>query len=389
MAKIKEQILIGVDIGSTWIRGVVTRQMSNERYKEVIATYKLPLEGVDKGNVTDPILVAETFRELIHTLEKGGGENPDGIVVSLGGSHIHSTHSNGHTLISRGDGSVSDIDIEKALKDAEKSVFDVKNKMILHTIPLRFKLDGQEVSGNIMGLHGHKLEVKALFITYPKQYFATLQNALEKTNLEISDVIAGPIAESVCLLSRKQKMAGTAVINIGSDTTSLLVYENNLPLVVSVLPVGGNDITKDIALGLKISLEEAEDIKCGNTTLMYSKRRVDEIIEARIEDICEKINRELDRIHRRELLPAGVVVLGDATLIPRIDYTMRYTMKLPIKIANNELVPISNGTLTDSSWARCYGLTFLAPEIKEHVILGAFFKRLTTTLKRFFVQFLP
>lgn len=371
------------------MRGVVTRHLSSTRYKEIIATYKLPLEGVDKGNVTDPSAVGEVIRELVATLEHSGGDRPDAILVSLGGSHIHSTHSNGHTLISRGDGSVSEIDIEKALKDAEKSVFDVKNKMILHTIPLRFKLDGQEVSGNILGLHGHKLEVKALFITYPKQYFATLQSALEKTNLDISDVIAGPIAESVCLLSKKQKMAGTAVINVGGDTTSLLVYENNLPLIVSVLPVGGNDITKDIALGLKISLEEAEDIKCGNTTLMYSKRRVDEIIEARVEDICEKINKELDRIHRRELLPAGLLVLGDSALLPRIDYMMRYTVKLPVKIANNELLPISNGTAPDVSWARAYGLTFLAPEIKESVVLGAFFKRITTTLKRFFVQFLP
>lgn len=389
MAKPTEHILIGIDIGSTFVRGVVTRHLSNSRYKEVIATYKLPLEGVDRGNITDPSAVAETVRELVSTLENNGGEDPDAILVSLGGSHTHSTHSNGHTLISRGDGSVSEIDIEKALKDAEKSVFDVKNKMILHTIPLRFKLDGQEVSGNILGLHGHKLEVKALFITYPKQYFATLKSALEKTNLDISDIIAGGIAESVCILSKKQKMAGTAVVNIGSDTTSVLVYENNLPLLVSVLSVGGNDITKDIALGLKISLEEAEDIKCGTTTLMYSKRRVDEIIEARIEDICEKINKELERIHRKELLPAGVLVLGDSSLIPRIDYMMRYTLKLPVKIVNNELVPISNGTVDDSSWARSYGLTFLAPEIKEHVVLVAFFKRITTTLKRFFVQFLP
>lgn len=389
MAKPREHILIGIDIGSTFIRGVVTRELSNMRIREVLSTYRLPTDGVDKGNITDIDTVADTITSLVSTLKRNGGDRPDAILIALGGSHIHSTYSNGHTLISRGDGTVSDIDIEKALKDAEKGVFDIKNKVILHTIPLRFKLDGQEVSGNILGLRGHKLEVKALFITYPKQYFATLSTTLEKTNLSITDIIAGPIAEGVPLLSKKQKMAGTAVINIGGDTTSILVYENNLPLLVSVLPVGGNDITKDIALGLKVSLDEAEDIKCGTTTLMYSKRRVDEIIEARIEDICEKINKELERINRKELLPAGMLVIGDSSLIPRIEYMMRYTVKLPVKVANNELLPISNGTLQDSSWARAYGLTLLSPEIKEHVVLTAFFVKLTTTLKRFFVQFLP
>lgn len=389
MAKQKETILIGIDIGSSWIRGVVTRHTNLSRYREVVATHKLPIEGVEKGNITDPSIVADVIKELLATLEAHGGSDPDGILISLGGSHVQSHHANGHTLISRGDGSVSEIDVEKALKEAEKSVFDIKNKTILHTIPLRFKLDGHEVSGNIIDLHGHKLEVKALFVTYPKQYFATLQTALQKASIEVVDIIAGPISESVGLLTKKQKLMGTGVINIGAETTSILVYENNVPLLVSVLPVGGNDITKDIALGLKISLEDAEDIKCGTTTMMFSKRRVDDIIEARIEDICQRVNKELEKIHRKELLPAGLLVLGDTTLIPRIDYALKYHMKLPIRIANTELLPISNGTLSDSAWARAYGLSLLAPEIEEHAVIILYLKRWITTCKRFFVQFLP
>lgn len=384
-----QHTLIGIDIGSSFARGVSVLLDSGSRYKEVLATHKLPIEGMDAGNVTDPSLVAETLQDLVALLEQKHDLRTDGLLISLGGSYIGSHHANGHTLISRGDGTVSDLDIENALKDAEKSVYDVKNKAILHTIPLRYKLDGQEVSGNILGLRGHKLEVKALFITYPKQFLTSLKDALSRAKIEVTDIIAGPIAESVPVLTKKQKIAGVALVHFGSETTSLVVYENNVPILVSVLPVGGNNVTKDIALGLKVSLEEAEDIKCGTATALFSKRRVDEIIEARIEDMCEKINKELERINRKELLPAGIVVLGDTSLLPRLDYMMRYVMKLPIKIINNELLPISNGTLHDPSLARAYGLCFLAPEIEEHVVLVKIARRFGTNTKRFFAQFLP
>ncbi len=372
-----------------WARGVSVRVDGESRFKEVLSTFKLPIEGLDGGNVTDTTLVSETLQELVSGLEKKDNLRADGLLVALGGSYIHSHHANGHTLISRGDGTVSDIDIENALKDAEKSVYDIKNKAILHTIPLRYKLDGHEVSGNILGLRGHKLETKALFITYPKQYLTSLKDALKKAHIEVTDIIAGPIAESVPVLTKKQKIAGVALVHIGAETTSLVVYENNVPILVSVLSVGGNNITKDIALGLKVSLEDAEDIKCGTAGALYSKRRVDEIVEARIEDLCDKINKELENINRKELLPAGIVVLGDTALLPRLDYMMRYVMKLPIKIINNELLSVSNGTLHDPSFARAYGLCFLAPEIEEHVLFTRIAKRFATNTKRFFTQFLP
>ena len=389
MAKRSEQILIGVDVGSAFIRAAAISHERNGRYREVLATSKLPSLGVDHGNVTEPEVVADIFRDVISHVERKIGGRADGILVSLGGSYLNSYHSNGSTLISRGDGTVSDIDIENALKEAEKGVSDIKNKTILHTIPLRFKLDGEEVHGNILGLRGHKLEVKVLFITYPTQYFKTFKDMLSESDIDVADIIAGPIAESVPLLTKKQKLAGIAVINIGAEATSILVYENNVPLLVSVIQSGGNDITKDLALGMKISLEEAEEIKCGTSTQNFSKRRMEEIIEARIEDLGEKINKELDRIHRRELLPGGILVLGETSLLPKIDSMMRFVLKLPVKVASNELSIISNGTLNDVSYARSYGLCFLAPQIEEHVVVAQYLRRITTTLKRFFVQFLP
>ncbi len=184
-------------------------------------------------------------------------------------------------------------------------------------------------------------------------------------------------------------MAGVALVNIGAGVTSILVYENNIPLLVSTIPVGGDDVTKDIALGLKITLEEAEDIKCGRVSVPHSKRRVEEIIEARLEDMCIKLNKELDRIHRRELLPAGVVVCGSSSLVSRLEYVFRSELKLPIKIASNELVRLTRDTLRDSGWARSYGLTFLAPNEDEKEVWKDVLTSFATRVKKFISQFLP
>jgi cell division protein FtsA len=218
---------------------------------------------------------------------------------------------------------------------------------------------------------------------------AVLKKALEKAEVNVTDIVAGPVAESIPLLTKKQKVAGVALINIGAGVTSILVYENNIPLLVSTIPVGGDDITKDIALGLKITLEDAEEIKCGRSSPSYSKRRIEEIIEARLEDLCVKINKELARIGRQELLPAGIVVCGSSSLVDRLEHVFRAELKLPIKVASNELVRLTNDKLRDSGWARCYGLTFLAPFDTENDVLKELLTSFMARVKKLVTQFLP
>lgn len=384
-----QALTIGIDIGSTNWRAVATTVHTNSRYPVVLSCVKINSEGINKGNVSDIAEVSNLIRSLVNKLEQEVGVRSNNILISIGGSHLSSSHSSGHAQVSRGDATVTDLDIEKATKDAEKGVKDIKNKKIIHTIPLKYRLDGQDVSGRIIGLRGNKLEIKVLFITYPNQYMETLTGAIEQSKIRITDIIAGPIAESIPLLSKKQKEAGVALINIGASTTSVLVYENNVPLLVSVIPVGGDDITKDIALGLKVSLEEAEDIKCDKSNMHNSKKRIEEIVEARIEDICEKINKELDRINRRELLPAGVVVTGSGSNITNVDNIMRYFLKLPITLPKTEMSKLTGDIVRDSSFARSYGVVFLISNHSDKEIIKNLVGRFITSIKRFLFQFLP
>jgi cell division protein FtsA len=382
-------MIVGIDIGSGSLRAIGAIRDENVRHPIVVATYKKAIDGIERGNIVNESEVTQAIMDAVDSLEEESGHDTLHTLISLGAIGLSSNHVNGQTQVSRGDASVTDLDIEKAISEAHKGVPDIRNKAVVHTIPMKYRLDGNEIHGNIIGVRGNKLEVKTLFITYPLQCMNVLKKSLDGAKIRVTDIVAGPIAESIPLLTKKQKVAGVALINIGAEVTSILVYENNIPLLVSTIPVGGNDMTKDIALGMKITLEDAEEIKCGRGTLPHSKRRLDEILEARLEDLCVKITKELTRIQRQELLPAGIVVCGSSSLVPRLEYVFRSELKLPIKIATNEIAKLTHDTLRDSGWARCYGLTFLAPNDTENDAFKELLTSLFIRVKKMISQFLP
>ncbi len=389
MARNTKDMIVGIDIGSGSLRAIGAIRDTDVRHPVVVATYKKTIDGIERGNIVNGEEVTHAIMDAIDALELESGHDTLHTLISLGAIGLSSHHVNGQAQVSRGDASVTDLDIENAISDAHKVVPDIRNKAVVHTIPMKYRLDGHDIPGGVIGVRGNKLEVKTLFITYPLQCMNILKKSLENAKIRVTDIVAGPVAESIPLLTKKQKVAGVALINIGAEVTSILVYENNIPLLVSTIGVGGNDITKDIALGMKITLEEAEEIKCGRSTLPHSKRRLEEIIEARLEDMCTKITKEFARISRQELLPAGIVVCGSSSLTPRLEYVFRSELKLPIKIASNELVKLTHDILRDSGWARCYGLTFLAPQDTENDAFKELLTSLFTRVKKFIVQFLP
>lgn len=382
-------MIVGIDIGSGSLRAIGAVHEEGSRYPVVVATYKKAIEGMSRGTIVDSKEVTQAIVDAVTSLEEDAELETLHALVSLGAAGLSSHHGSGYAQVSRGDASVTDLDVENAIKDGNRTVPDIRNKAIVHAIPMDYKLDGNKIQGDIIGVRGNKLEVKTLFVTYPLQCMSLLKKSLEDAGVRITDIVAGPVAESIPLLTKKQKVAGVALVNIGAGVTSILVYENNIPLLVSTIPVGGDDITKDIALGMKITLEEAEEIKCGRATAAYSKRRVEEIIEARLEDLCTKITKELHRISRSELLPAGIIVCGSSSLVPRLEFVFRNELRLPVKVTSNELVRLTKDMVRDSGWARCYGLTFLAPRDTEGDIFKEVLTSIFTRVKKMIAQFLP
>lgn len=389
MANSRKGMIVGIDIGSGNLRAVGAVRHENAKYPVVVASYKKSIEGIDRGNIIDEREVAKEITDAIISLEEESKMFATHTLVSLGALGLASCHTSGYAQVSRGDASITELDIENAIKDGHRLIPDIRNKSIIHSVPMDYKADGNKIQGAIVGVRGNKLEVKTLYVTHPLQCMNTLKKTLERADVRVTDIIAGPIAEALPLLTKKQKIAGVALVNIGQGVTSLLVYEKNVPLLVSTIPVGGDDITKDIALGMKVTLEEAEEIKCGRSINPYSKRRVEEIIEARLEDLCHKINKELARIMRSELLPAGVIVCGSSSLSPRLEFVFRNELRLPIKIVTNELSRATGDVLRDSGWARSYGLTFLAPNDGEKEAFKELLTSITNRVKKVVSRFLP
>lgn len=390
MSKAKSHLVIGVDIGSSTTKVcAVLHSEESTINPEIIEIQEVETEGIYKGNIVDEKELANTLHKVINQFRSNAFERKNHIVLSLNTSGISSGITNASIINSSINNEITTLDLDRLEKEAALSVSNIKNKRVIHTIPIKYKVDLSEVSGVPVGMFGKRIDGKFLFVFCPSLYIEKLEDILKGIKLNIEEVVIGPFAESIPLLNKRQRIAGTALINIGHSTTSVLVYENNNPILASVIGIGSNDITNDIALGLQVSLEEAENIKLGRSDASYSKRKLEEIIEARVEFICERINLELDKISRRELLPGGIVLTGNGSKLPKIDYMFKNYMKLPIKYAEEEIRDFSDGQLGDSAYARAYGLTFLAPIITSDYKVSKIFKNLIKNIKSFFKKLLP
>lgn len=260
-------------------------------------------------------------------------------------------------MISRADSEITDLDVKKTQDICEHDLPNVitLNKTLIHTIPLAYRIDGKPVIGRPQGMKGLKLEVRMLFVFALEQHLKDLEQLVNDAGVEIEDVMAGPIAASLVALSKAQKIAGVVLANIGAETVSVSVFENNIPLSLEVFPIGSNDITNDIALGLRIPLEEAEKVKIGESD-QYAKKKYEEIISARLADVFELIDAHLKKLGRNGLLPAGIVLSGGGALIETIEHSAKNHLKLPARIATMTAETTSKTAIKDSTWSVAYGL---------------------------------
>ncbi|TSD02610.1 MAG: Cell division protein ftsA [Parcubacteria group bacterium Athens0714_16] len=367
-------IITGIDIGTYNIKVVVAEyETKDSKLPSIIGSGFSESRGLRYGYIININDVKSSLKKAIEQAEKTSKVKIKKAYISTGGISLDSLVSNGSTMISRGDSEITDMDIDKAIESSEKNIphQEITNKKIIHTIPLSYKIDGKTVLGRPVGMKGIKFEVSTLFVTCLDQHYQDLLQAVQETGIEVENVIAAPIAASLVALSRAQKIAGVVLANIGSETVSIIVYDNNIPISVKVFPIGSTHITNDIALGLKIPLEEAEKIKLGALTRTdFSKRKLDEIIIARLTDMFEMIDSHLKKIHRNGLLPAGIIITGGGSGISTTEDLARATLKLPSKIAQIKYPTDSKIQIKDSYWTVAYGLCVLGFTDEEESSIG-------------------
>ncbi len=372
-------IAVGIDIGTYQIKVVVSELVKNsgsengKTITKILGTGMAESKGLRHGYIINGSDVTQSIETAVQMAEKSTGIKIHKAYVSIGGIGLSGVNSTASTVVSRADLQVTELDMMKVTEICEKNIPPalIQNQKILHSIPISFKIDGKAVlSKTPLDMKGTKLEVKMLFVTCLEPHLNDLLEAVEEASVEVIDVIASPVAASFVTLSKTQKIAGCVLANIGSETISIVVFENNLPISLEVFPIGSTDITNDIALGLKIPLEEAENIKIGGVIgTSYSKKKLEEIISARLSDMFELIENHLKKIGRNGLLPAGIFITGGGSGIGTIEDFAKVALKLPSRIATLTLSDQKN-RMKDSTWAVAYGLCMLGLSKEEKTNLG-------------------
>ncbi len=377
----KETLITGLDVGSTAIRVVVGQMFSDggERKIQILGTVEHPSEGVNKGSITNIDDAVSSITACLEKAERLVGVPLDMAWVGISGIHVLAQVSKGIVAVGKVNGEISRHDVERAV-EAARAIATPPNYEILHVIPRSATIDGQLVIKDPIGMSGTRLEID----TYIIQGFASdvrnFTKCIYRTGLEIEDLVFSILATAECTLTNKQKEIGVCLVNIGGSTTSLVIYEEGEIIHTSVIPVGSNHITSDIAIGLRISIETAEKIKLHYGTLQtkelpksaeinleeidereqgsISLKYVSQIIEARVEELFDKVELELKKIGRNGVLPGGVVLTGGGSKLSGIIELAKKRLKLPASYAEVKNVVNPLEKVFDQSFSTAIGLVY-------------------------------
>ncbi|MCX6723832.1 MAG: cell division protein FtsA [Candidatus Staskawiczbacteria bacterium] len=405
----KGNIVAGLDIGTYSIKALVAQRKSKDW--EVLSYAEVPSFGLRKGAVVSVEETTKNVQMIMSGIEKDCNRKINSVFVNIGGSHLYVTPSDGIISVSRADNRISKEDIERVLQ-ATRAINIPSNEEVLDVFPREYIIDDQKGIKQPEDLTGVRLEAKVLLLCVFSPYFVKLTQSVLNAKLQISDVIPSPLAAANAVLTPQQKELGVALIDIGAATTSLAVFEEGELLHLAVFPIGSANITNDIAIGLKTEVAIAESIKKQHGTCMFARSEKDkkdqsrkkievfdkssslnftkknlvDIIEPRVSEILDLIQKELKKINRQEMLPGGIVLTGGGAKMPKIRELTKETLKLACEIGTPQGII---GLQDDPALATVVGLALEGVDFDpEEGILGVA-GNVGSMLKKFFRAFKP
>lgn len=390
----KDEIIAGLDIGSTEIRLVVGQLLSDSQSGQklkVIGAVSVPAEGLNKGAVKSIEDVTSSISACLEKAERLVGIPVESVWVSVNSPNIKCDRSRGVVAVGRSDGEISPDDIERAL-EAARALSVPPNYEILHVIPVKFTVDNQEDIKDPIGMTGVRLEVETLIIQGLSSQIKNLTKAIFRTGLDIEDLVLSPLAAAEAVIMPKQKELGAALVNIGASTTSLSVFEEGELLHTAIIPIGSEHISADIAIGLRCPINLADRIKkelgSSDPSRFGKKDEVDisgiaeqedaageiktvnrqylaQIIEARVEEIFEKVDQELKNIERSGMLPGGAYLIGGGTKLEGIVETAKKQLRLPAAIGHNRHIPTIIDKVNEPDFLNALGLVVWGSQVAQ------------------------
>jgi cell division protein FtsA len=344
-------------------------------------------QGMRKGVVNDVQKATEAVAASIQKAERTSGYKITRAHVSLAGHHVSSTNSMGVVAVS-GDAGISHADIDRAL-DAARAVSIPHGREIIHIIPRGFTVDGQDGVRNPLGMHAFRLEVEAHIVTAALTALLNLSKCIEGVNVQVDEMVLNSIASAEAVLTDTEKEMGVILADIGGGTTDLAVYIDGMVWHTKVIPVGGNHVTHDLAIGLRLPFNTAEkvkierghararDVESGATfdvqpyaeggIVRISRHDMAQVIEPRMQEVFHLILTEAKRSGYDGLLSAGLVLCGGTAQLPGLRALAQDEMQMPVRVASPQNLSGLTDVLHSPAFATSVGL--LRWGIQEHTPL--------------------
>ncbi|MBK6695183.1 MAG: cell division protein FtsA [Myxococcales bacterium] len=349
MSNAHGEIVVGLDIGTTKVCAVVGEV--GEDGITILGVGSVPCRGLRKGIVLNIDWTVRSIKDAIESVQTMAGVEIRTVYAGVAGSHIRSQSSDGVAAI--GGGEVTRADVERVLEGARAIPVDA-DRQILHVLPREFIVDTQDGIRDPIGMSGVRLGVKVNLVTAATTCVQNVIRCAERCNLAVADVVLEPVASAEAILSDDEKEIGVAVVDIGGGTTDILIFVDGGVAHASVIPVGGNNITNDIAAGLRTPMAEADRLKrlsgCalgrmvsdedeievpgvgGHPPRRAARRVLSDIIEPRVEEIFAVVRKRIEDTGLLEQLSAGVVLTGGAVLLEGMPEFAEEILGMPVRI---------------------------------------------------------
>jgi cell division protein FtsA len=343
------EILVGLDLGSTKVTAVVGEVEGGNL--TILGAGNVPCRGLRKGVVTNIEWTVRAIREAIDAAQNCAGVEIDTVYASVSGSHLRSIGSHGMCAVSGRE--VTRADVDRVL-EAARAVPTDADRMILHVLPREYVVDNQDGIRDPIGMSGVRLQSRVNLVTAATSAIQNVVRCIERAGLDVADVVLGPLSSAEAVLSEDEKEIGVAVIDIGGGTTDIVLYADGGIAHTSVIPVGGNNITSDLAAGLRTPTGEAERLKrnfgCalgrmvgddeevevpgvgGHAPRRVPRRLLSDIVEPRGEEIFHEVRRRLEDTGLIESMSAGAVLTGGANLMEGMVECAEEVLGMPVRM---------------------------------------------------------
>src|SRR5687767_1798907 len=359
----REAVLVAVDVGTSKVVALIG-EVTHDGVVTIIGKGAPAASGLKKGVVINIDQTVSSIRSAREQAERLSGYRVESAIVAVGGNHVESQNSRGAVAVSGPRREVSHEDIERATEVA-RAVTIPSNREVLHVLPRGFVVDGQEGVKDPLGMSAVRLEVETHIVHASATAVQNLTKCIQRADIRIDELVSASLASADAVLTETERELGVAVADFGAGTIDLALFLDGSPIHTAVLPLGGNNVTNDVAIGLKTSLAAAEDLKIRHGTADPESVETDEqvevetigedagrtasrlelarVIEARMREVFEKIGDEIARAGHTGLLPAGLVLTGGAAQLAGTARLGREVLQMPVRVAG----PTGVGGLTD------------------------------------------